>query len=516
MIPSPQRLAILSLLAGTAAGTAPALAQETGACGQPLSLTQVIAEPLSEGFEPLRRFLEVRRSEPAYLQFSLAAGQDVTLRTESTDTDPTITLYDQTGRMRTWDDDSGGGLQALVAQTLPAGTYCAQLRPAGSAPVEFEVTVLVVESGLQVAPGTSVPCGDPATVRDLALGLATPVSPVAIDGVTDAVTGLGDFRITLAEPLGLRIDAASGELDTYLTVLDASGAVVAENDDFSGLDSRVEATLEPGEYCVSVRDLGGRSGPFTLALSEAAFTPPPMPCEDPTRTSALASGFGPGAAPVTQDGLVEPDILQSWHTLSVTEPVSARIDVSSEIFDTMVDLHDMSGGFIAGNDDGPDGGTDSRLEVALDPGDYCVTVRGFGDSIGLYEVTLAAVGDTAAPGLDPLPTGDLDPATAAEIEDMGVLETEVRSYTISSEPTLWTSFTVETGGAMTVQGMSVTSAFSITLFAEDGTPIDTEGPVDPMTAAEIVTELEPGLYYVALTNAEASGTILRQITVMRD
>lgn len=69
---------------------------------------------------------------------------------------------------------------------------------------------------------------------------------------------------------------------------------------------------------------------------------------------------------------------------------------------------------------------------------------------------------------------------------------------------------------MTVQGMSVTSAFSIALFAQDGTELATQGPVNPMTAAEIVTDLAPGLYYVALSNTGASGTILRQITVTRD
>ena len=511
-----KRLAALTLLAVVATGAGPAAAQEMGDCGQTRALTQVVAEPLSPGFAPLRRFLEVRRSEPAYLEFTLAAEQDVTLLTESTDGDPTITLYDQTGRMRTWDDDSGGGLQAMVSQTLPAGTYCAQLRPAGSAPVEFQVTVLVVEPGLRTAPGMAMPCADPATVRDLALDLAAPVSPVAVEGVTDAVTGLGDFRITLTEPLGLRFDATSSDIDPYLTVLDSAGLVIGENDDFLGLDSRIDAMMEPGEYCVSVRDVGGTGGAFTLALSETVIVPPALPCSDPALTTTLAAGFGPGSSPVTQAGTVDPDLLQSWYALSVTEPVSARIDATSAAIDTMIDLHNMSGAFIAGNDDGPDGGTDSRIDAALSPGDYCVTVRGFADTAGPFNLTLAVAGGTGAPDPEPQPPGDLDPSAAAEVEDMGLLETEVRSYTISDEPTLWTAFTVDATSAVTVQGMSVTSDFSVALFAEDGTELAATGPMAPLSPAEIVTDLAPGYYYVALTNYGASGTILRQITVTRN
>jgi hypothetical protein len=502
-------VAACGLLAVVLQPATPALAQMAGGCGQPVASTQVFADPLSEGFEPLRSFVEIRRSEPRYVEFVLDAQQPVTLRTDAPDTDPMIALYDERGGLVTWDDDSGGALQALIAEQLPAGRYCAQIRPAGAAPVDFSVAVLVIESGLRFAPGTGTPCADPATVRDLALSLARPVSPVALDAATDAGTGFGDFRMSLSESLGLRIDAASAEFDTYLTVLDTAGNIVAENDDFSGLDSRIEQAFPAGDYCVSVRAVGGGGGGFSVALSEADIVPPAMPCGDPARVAALAAGFGPGAPATAQRGALDPASGESWFGFSVGEQVEVRLDAASTEFDTMVDLHDMNGGFLASNDDGPDGGTDSRIETALAPGDYCITVRSFDGTAGAFDLTLAAAGAPAIPG-------PLDPAQATAIEDMGVLDDEVRSYTISSDPALWTAFTVTTTGPVTVQGVSVSSAFSITLFAEDGTELAAAGPVEPMSAATVSAELPPGRYLVALVNEGAMGTILRQVTVTRD
>ena len=504
-----RRCAALGLFASALLSAASVHAQPAGACGQPPDLTRILGEPLSEGFDTVRTFVEIRRSEPRYVEFGLTAPQGVTLRTEAPDSDPTITLYDDRGRVITWDDDSGGGLEALVAEDLPAGRYCAQIRPAGTAPVEFMAAVLVIESGVQAAPGTGQPCGDPSGIRDLALSLSSPVSPVALHAATDAASGLGDFRMTLDEPLGLRIDAASPEFDTYLTVLDAAGYVVAENDDFSGLDSRIEQVFEAGDYCVSVRGVGGTGGGFSIALSEADIAQPPMPCGDPARVASLAAGFGPGSAVVARGGAIDPALRQSWFALSVGDYVEIRLDASSVEFDTVLEVHDMNGGYLASNDDGPDGGTDSRIETALAPGDYCVTVRGYDDTIGAFDVTLAAAAAPAG-------AGPLDPAQATAIEDMGALDGEVRSYTISDDPVLWASFVTDRDGPVTVQGVSISSAFSVTLFAEDGTELATAGPVGPMSAATLAAGIAPGRYLVALANHGASGTILRQITVTRD
>jgi hypothetical protein len=487
-----------------------AQAQATGACGQTAALTDSLDAALSPGFDPIRRFVQLRRSEARYVEFTLDAEQDVTLRTEAPGADPAMALYDQSGQLVAWDDDSGGGTDALLAQPLGAGRYCVQVRPIGATPVDFAELVLVVESGLVFAPGQELPCTS-ATTQDLAFGVTSPLDPIAVDDVTDPGSGRRDYRLSLAAPLGLRIDLASGEFDTVLEVFDASGTSIATNDDFSGSDSRIEQAFAPGDYCVVARAFSDGGGSFSMAVSEADIAPPAMPCGDAARTGTLASAFGPDGTSARVQGSIDPDLLQSWYALGIAAPVDLQLDARSFDLDTVLEVYDAAGGLVADNDDGPDG-TNSRIETALSPGDYCVTVRDYNDSVGSFDLSLVLAGMAPPPSEALQP----DPATASEIEDMGALGDVVRSYTIGGDATLWTSFTLDAPGSVTVSGLSISSDFAVALFAEDGTPMGEAGPVPAMGNAEFAADLPGGRFLVALTNYGAAGTILRQITVTRN
>jgi hypothetical protein len=502
----------LSLLAAAVVGLLLPLgaqAQTTGACGQTAALTESLPATLSPGFEPVRQFVQIRRSEARYVEFTLDSPQDITLRTEAPTTDPTIALYDQSGQLVSWDDDSGGGTDALVAQSLDAGTFCAQVRPIGSDPVDFAELVLIVEEGFTVVPGEEMPCTS-ATTQDLALGVSSPFQSLALDGITDP-SGRSDYRLSLAGPLGLKIDLASGDFDTLLEIYDASGTQVATNDDFAGTDSRVEQAFAPGDYCVVARAFGDGGGSFTMAVSESDVQPPPQPCSDPALTSMLAAGFGPGGEAARAQGMIDPDLLQSWYALNVATAVDVQIDARSFALDTVLEVYDSAGSLVAENDDGPDG-TNSRVETTLDAGDYCVTVRDYSESTGAFDLSLVPAG-MAPP---PVAAGTPDPALAAEVEDMGVLGDVVRSYTVGGGETLWASFVLEGAAPVTVSGMSVSSEFSVAVFAEDGTVLGETGPVAAMSPADVALELPAGKFLVALTNHGAVGTILRQITVRRN
>jgi hypothetical protein len=485
-------------------------AQTTGACGQTAALTESLPASIAPGFAPIRQFVQIRRSEARYLEFSLDTPLDLTLRTEAPTTDPAIALYDQSGQVVGWDDDSGGGTDALVAQSLDAGNYCVQVRPIGAEPVDFAELVLIFEEGIVTAPGEELPCSSPAT-QDLASGVSSPFASIALDGVTDPVSGRSDYRLSLAGQLGLKIDLASGEFDTLLEIYDATGAQVATNDDFAGTDSRVEQAFAPGDYCVVARSFGEGGGAYTMAVSESDVQFPPQPCSDPALTSLLAADFGPGGEAARAQGMIDPDLLQSWYALSVAAPVDVQIDARSFALDTILEVYDSAGSLVAENDDGPDG-TNSRIETTLGAGDYCVTVRDYSESTGAFDLSLVPAGMSPPAVATETP----DPALAAEVEDMGVLGDVVRSYTIGGDATLWASFTMEGPGSVTVSGMSVSSEFSVALIAEDGTSLGETGPVAAMSPADVTVDLPAGKFLVALTNYGATGTILRQITVRRN
>jgi hypothetical protein len=99
---------------------------------------------------------------------------------------------------------------------------------------------------------------------------------------------------------------------------------------------------------------------------------------------------------------------------------------------------------------------------------------------------------------------------------MGLLNDVVRSYTIGGEATLWASFALAAPATVTVSGMSVSSDYSVAIFAPDGTSLGEAGPVPAMSPIDLPLDLGAGAYLVALTNHGASGTLLRQITVTRE
>jgi hypothetical protein len=248
-----------------------------------------------------------------------------------------------------------------------------------------------------------------------------------------------------------------------------------------------------------------------MAVAESDVQPPPQPCSDPALTSLLAGDFGPGGEAARAQGVIDPDLLQSWYALNVAAPVDVQIDARSAALDTVLEVYDSAGSLVADNDDGPDG-TNSRVETFLAAGDYCVTVRDYDQGTGALDLSLVAAG-MAPP---PAPMETQDPSAVEQVEDMGVLGDVVRSYTVGGGETLWASFTLEAPASVTVAGMSVSSEFTLALYAEDGTPLGEVGPVPAMSPGEFMADLPVGTFRVALTNIGATGTILRQIIVTRN
>jgi len=82
-----------------------------------------------------------------------------------------------------------------------------------------------------------------------------------------AVTGhfLDRHEFTLSEVRTVTVDLRA-DFDAFLYLFDASGAIIAENDDWSGLDSRISITLPPGTYSLGASSYHpGATGSYTLS-----------------------------------------------------------------------------------------------------------------------------------------------------------------------------------------------------------------------------------------------------------
>jgi len=93
--------------------------------------------------------------------------------------------------------------------------------------------------------------------------------------IADIPTGFGgfakDYVVDLEAGDQITIDAISAEFDTLVTLMDANGITVSENDD--GPDGSTNSLLfarisEGGKYTIRVRAYSGEgSGPFTIKLA---------------------------------------------------------------------------------------------------------------------------------------------------------------------------------------------------------------------------------------------------------
>ncbi|HBB35334.1 MAG TPA: serine protease [Cyanobacteria bacterium UBA8803] len=250
-------------LAAVQAGRAPRTAQQQSPLPsnrQPLPLAlnnSAIAGRLGRG----SNVLPVDNSFFDLYAFQGRAGQRLQIDMTSRDIDSYLILLDPNGNDLAQDDDSGGGMNARIAITLPAdGTYLliANSYQAGQAgPYNLRVQA------------TAAGGGDSASRDRIILRQEGILGPGASVLPSDGSL----FKVHTFEGRAgqsLTINLASPDFDTYLVVLDSYGQIVGENDDTSETNSNSVLTLtlpRTGVYRIIVNayNQGGR-GRYLLTV----------------------------------------------------------------------------------------------------------------------------------------------------------------------------------------------------------------------------------------------------------
>lgn len=207
-----------------------------------LSIDDVELETLDDG-----RTVTARTDERSLWQFEGQAGDFVSIAMDGIDgdVDAYLELLDANGTSLSENDDGGDGWNSRLVYPLPAsGRYFVRTTSIGAAG-RYELTLTRV---------------DAATLR---LG--------------DTVTGTTAERPTWAfegstgEIVTVDLKGASELFDPYLTLVDPSGATLAEDDDsgqgFMSYDARIRPLVLPAEGRYTI--VAGRSGsfePYTLSL----------------------------------------------------------------------------------------------------------------------------------------------------------------------------------------------------------------------------------------------------------
>jgi hypothetical protein len=182
--------------------------------------------------------------------------------------DSYLQVYDAGQRLLARNDDSGGTLNSLVtinvtagatyyvaaaAYSVSTGAYSVQFSTKVTSSFSNATPVTLAGNGSGSQSGSIAQSGDSTMYRI--------VAPVA-----------GQMVITESA-------AAGSQLDSYLSVYDATQKLVAENDDYGQTrNSRVAISVAAGAtYYVKAAAFSTSTGAYVLQFSTTASTPPPTP-----------------------------------------------------------------------------------------------------------------------------------------------------------------------------------------------------------------------------------------------
>ncbi|WP_440988586.1 PPC domain-containing protein [Haloarchaeobius baliensis] len=321
-----------------------------------------------------------------------SAGDVVQISMTSPGGDPYLFLLDEQGNVLEENDDADGLNSAISGFELPSdGGYVIL---AGSfddtVDFEYELSLTQVQSDL----------------RSIAVGETLTGTIDSSDPQSSRFNGYHEpVSLEVGSEMSVNISMSSADGDTYLYVLDPDDNVIAQNDDFSGLNSFILnlALPEAGEYTIVATSFDPNAT-FTYELSVS----------DATATRSISVGETLQGELSTDDAH-NPSLngYYDFVDLDVAGDVTVDIEMSSADGDTLLAVLDADSNVVAVNDDA---GTSldsriSRLFVGANS-DYTILATSFSvDATFSYELSVTeseplpdlrsiSIGQTRTGGVD--------------------------------------------------------------------------------------------------------------------
>ncbi len=311
---------------------------------------------------------------------------------------------------------------------------------------------------------------------------------------------------SVSEQTTVRVEA-EGMLngDTVLRLIDATGRVIDENDDWgNSVSSRVEQTLSPGTYCVSTTSFAETGMSASVRVSRAQDHEPLLP--DAAAGGGANSAEGCASAPdmgVLSDPITYNASANDAPYLRFTLPEDGPISLTAENSDAdpTLALIDPDGREIASNDDAD--GLNSRIDqqTPLAAGEYCLSVGAIGDA-SLPILVTAAPFDPLAAMMISVNAGEAAPPLdgTVPIEPLSDVANSVRFDRVTSSDATWYEVSITQPGLWVIDAISVDGSGDpwISLFDDFGRRLASNDDVNGTRDSQIVLQLNPGTYYFAL------------------
>jgi hypothetical protein len=320
--------------------------------------------------------------------FTLSAETEIRLEAAGRGAgDPLIDLLDENGDLILSDDDSGGNAAARAEISLDAGTYCMAMRSYDGGPMTAFVRIGRLDQdpltdGINTQTTASGSCAD-----------AQPMGPLGSQ-VSAPARDTGFWAFTLDTASAISITAENNAADPLITLYDAQDGFIAENDDFDGLNARIDVTspLDAGDYCIAVTALSDDTLPITIKTSlydpAAALmslyargdAAPPIGGEVPI------TDLGTLASRNRQDIAVGTDV--TWFSLTVPAPSLLLAEaIGTGNTDPWLVIFDDLGRQIGINDDHGDT-LNSLITARVQSGQYLIGLRQYEGGSGFARLLL--------------------------------------------------------------------------------------------------------------------------------
>lgn len=321
--------------------------------------------------------------------------------------DPYLSLYNVQGDLIAENDDGGANGNALLVYTnLTSGTYYLGVRDYGQGTGNYRLSA--------VANVTN-------TVQDDYLSTTTTTGRVTVDapdGTAGRIETAWDsdlFAVTLSAGVSYRLrvtaTASGGLNDPYLTLYNASGAVLAYNDDSGGTRNSliVFTPAETGSYFLGVKDYSNGTGSYAVSAATG---------DDFADGAATSGTVEVNGTPST--GQIERSGDTDWFAVmlsgGVTYQFSANAASSNGLNDPVLTLLDREGAELSSNDNAQSGTHNARISYTpTADGTYYLQVADQGTGLGAYEVA-AITPDDYADAADTIGVATLNGAVTGSIE----------------------------------------------------------------------------------------------------
>ena len=291
--------------------------------------------------------------------------------------DTVLDVRNATGEIVASDDDSGGDAASRAETFLTAGTYCASMRSFDGSPITGFVRASRMDQEALTA-GITIPV-DNSTTGECNLSVAQPV--ILGEPVANTWSVQNVYSLRLDEPTSVSITAENPDADPILTLFDTAGNWLAENDDFDGLNSRIDMAepLPAGEYCIAVNLYGDENVPITVTAKEYDAQDILMNLYDRGEASPPMDG----SHPIKPLGELQTRLREDvnvggnavWYSFDVFEGGLILVEaIAQGNGDPVLVMYDDLGRQVGYNDDSS-GSLNSLLTVRVQPGTYLVAVR---------------------------------------------------------------------------------------------------------------------------------------------